>query len=160
MNINTLLSRLESFEIIMAEAYGQFSELPGLEPEGAELFRWLRRDEYNHASQIQLVQRVIANNPQLQQAVTIPAGQLEAAIAAVGNRIAKRKDNRLPELLAVALYAEEHAEEEHGKKVLQNLLPELKALLEGLIRSDRSHSGTIRLFAGEHGIRLPGVDRT
>lgn len=149
-NILTVLNTLEKLETTMRDLYtwlaGHFEEEPDLKT----LFRRMSREEETHAATVRYQRRVVQQNPDSFDDVSVNLGEIEEMIAMVSSYIEQQPDLSPRQAVRLALELESFDEERLYRHVILDSFPEMGPLIQILTAHDEEHVELIREFAGRY----------
>ena len=146
-NILTVLNTLEKLETTMRDLYtwlaGHFEE----EPELHTLFQRMSREEETHAATVRYQRRLVQQNPDSFDEVSVNLSEIEEMIVLVSRYIDQKPDLSPQQAVRLALDLESFDEERLYRHVILDSFPEMAPLIQSLTANDEEHVELIRTFA-------------
>ncbi len=145
-NILTVLNMLEEIETAMKNLYLWISEKFPEDPEIYRFFQRMSREEETHAGMVRYQKRLIRQNPDSFEDVSVDLSELREFLDFV-SAIPQRESIPTPEkALELAIRLEGMDEERMYRSVIIESYPELRELIQNLTRSDEEHCAFLKKF--------------
>ncbi len=149
-NILTVLGILEKLETSMRDLYAWLSENFREEEQLHCLFRRMSREEETHAATVRYQKRVVHQNPDSFDEVSVNLDEIEEMISVVSGYLSKKPDLSPREAVQLALDLESFDEERLYRHVILDSFPEMAPLIQSLTTNDKEHVKLIEDFAGQY----------
>jgi rubrerythrin len=146
-NIMTVLNMLEEIEISMKNLYQWVSEEFSDDLDLYRFFQRMSREEETHAGMVRYQKRLIHQNPDSFDEVSIDLSELREFLDFISS-IRKNSPDLTPEsALKLAIQLEGMDEERMYRHAIVESYPELKELIHSLTQSDEQHCVFLKDFA-------------
>ncbi len=149
-NILTVLGVLEKLETSMRDLYAWLSDHFKEEEQLHCLFKRMSREEETHAATVRYQKRVVHQNPDSFDEVSVNLEEIEDMIAVVSSYLEKKPDLSPRQAVQLALDFESFDEERLYRHVILDSFPEMAPLIQSLTAHDEEHVKLIEDFAGHY----------
>lgn len=145
---------LEAFEGHIADLYSYFAELFHADSMSFLFFERMSREEKQHQNMVRGQRDLYEDHGAECGDLSLDFYELNSLSDEISHILDKKEAVTLEGALRFAYEIESSAAEQHHRKIIQQIIPDLSSLLQSLSKYDLTHRGTLVDFARSKGVDL------